>query len=246
MSSASLEAQAERFAEDLTETVSDVVPGIAAFAATSLSSDAGERFLVRQSPNTGIALRVGDEPLLTLTVEYRCRLDGHDRYLAVDESSIKVFAGSRAAGEPLFRFEYVRSTHDGVPAAHLHVHAHRDALTYVMARCGDSTGRARRRQQTAQVPRSDELHFPLGGHRFRPCLEDVLEMLITELGVDHPDAARAALRAGRESWRRTQTRSVVRDAPSEAIAALEDLGYEVSFKGLGSNQPENVARLQDY
>ena len=28
------------------------------------------------------------------------------------------------------------------------------------------------------------LHFPLGGSRFRPCLEDLLEMLVSELGVD--------------------------------------------------------------
>jgi hypothetical protein len=38
---------------------------------------------------------------------------------------------------------------------------------------------------------------------------------------------RRAIHEGRERWRRTQNRAVVRDAPCEAVAALEAFGYTV-------------------
>jgi hypothetical protein len=38
-----------------------------------------------------------------------------------------------------------------------------------------------------------DLHFPVGGSRFRPSLEDVLDMLVRELGVDHEPGWRDAL-----------------------------------------------------
>ena len=211
-----------------------------------MSSRVGERFAVRQAPDTGIPLSVQGNPLLTLKVDYKCRLDGHDRFLAVDVSNIKVFQGAVAAGEPLFRFEYVREPDDGVPAAHLQLHAHRDALTYVMTKCGTSTTRAKRRVSSGVAPRISELHFPMGGHRFRPCLEDVLEMLISELGVDHPRSARDALREGRMVWRRFQARSVVRDSPEEAIEVLRALGYAVTLNDAAHPPQTNVRRLKGY
>ena len=80
-----------------------------------------------------------------------------------------------------------------MPAAHIHVHAHRDGLSHALGKTGSKTKRGKARAEAREVPRMADLHFPVGGHRFRPCLEDVLEMLVTELGVDHPDGAIAAL-----------------------------------------------------
>jgi hypothetical protein len=90
-----------------------------------------------------------------------------------------------------------------------------------------------------------DLHFPVGGSRFRPSLEDVLDMLVRELGVDHEPGWRDALATGRERWRRMQIRAVVRDAPGEAIAVLEKLGYEIRMRD-GLEEPEdNLSRLRD-
>ena len=90
-----------------------------------------------------------------------------------------------------------------------------------------------------------DLHFPVGGTRFRPCLEDVLDMLVRELGVDHADAWRTALTDGRERWRRMQTAAVVRDAPVEAIAALTALGYDIQLRD-GTVAPQgNRDRLRE-
>ena len=74
----------------------------------------------------------------------------------------------------------------------------------------------------------ESLHLPVGGDRFRPCLEDVIEFLVVECRFDCQGGWRAPSEAGRERWRRMQTRTAVRDSPSEAAAALRSLGYTVA------------------
>jgi hypothetical protein len=227
---ASLEEQARAFAEDLTATVRALVPDCDGFDASLLNDRPGrrERFWVRQDPASGIPLSVGGDSILTLKVDYHCCLDGVERWLAVDEALVKVYAGPRAEREPLLRYHYRREGADDVAAAHLHVHAHRDAFSHVLGKAGAKTKRGKRRSQSDGIPAIADLHFPLGGHRFRPCLEDVLEFLVIEFGVDHPEGALAALQEGRIEWRRRQTRTVVRDDPDDAVAALRSLGYEVN------------------
>lgn len=243
-----LETQARGFAEDLTQTVQALVPEIAGFEAGLLSDRRPDRqrFWVRQEPATGIPLSVDGLQILTLKVEYHCSLDGLGKWLAVDEAHVKVYAGSQAAKEPLFRYHYLRHGADDLPAAHVHIHAHRDALSHVLGRTGIRTARGKARARADAIPRMADLHFPVGGHRFRPCFEDVLEMLVTELGVDHPDGAIEALRQGRETWRRSQVRTVVRDAPEEAIVSLVDLGYNVTLDD-GKPAPDgNADRLREF
>lgn len=110
----------------------------------------------------------------------------------------------------------------------MHVHAHRDSFTDVMTRTGRSTAKGKSRSRSRQIQRVRDLHFPLGGHRFRPCLEDVLQILITEFGVDHPPDALSALAEGRVEWRRQQARAAVRDCPADAAMVLSELGYQIA------------------
>jgi hypothetical protein len=248
VSPADLETQATDFANRLTNTVRALVPECASFDAGLLTDRRPERarFWVRQDPPTGIPLCVDGEPILTLKVEYHCCLDGHDQYLAVDTANIHVFAGRQASREPLFRYEYVRAAAADIPAAHIQVHAHRDSISHVLGQAGTRTKRGKARANGQDIPRLADLHFPVGGHRFRPCLEDVLEMLVTELGVDHPPGAIASLRSGREDWRRSQVRTVVRDAPDEAIKVLEELGYNVRLRRRRPPPEGNPGRLQAF
>jgi hypothetical protein len=83
------------------------------------------------------------------------------------------------------------------------------------------------------VPAMRELHFPVGGPRFRPCLEDVLELLVVEFGVDCSDEGREALRRGRVTWRTLQLATAVRDSPDIAVGTLRELGYTVTWTGEG-------------
>ncbi|MCD2191008.1 hypothetical protein [Actinomycetospora soli] len=162
----SLEEQANQFADDLTATVKTLVPGCDRFEAAVLTDEQGRgRISIRQSPDTGVPLKVDGEPLLTLTVLMFLSWDAPGQYPAVDNSEFKVWQGAKAKGEPLFRYEYERWPNPDKPGAHLQVHGHRDAITHVMSRAGTGTRRGRRRAESDAVPRMSELHFPLGGPR---------------------------------------------------------------------------------
>lgn len=226
-----LEEQATQFAQELTSTVHAVSPDCDSFVPIIIEGK--PRVSVRQ-PREGIALHVDQKPLLKLKVLFECVLDGDHEFMAIEKSSVQVFP--RTGGHPLFRYEYERAANT-VPAAHMHVHAHRDAFTYLMAKSGSGTRRGRRRREADSVPSIEQLHFPLGGHRFRPCLEDILHMLIDEFGIDSHAGTFAVLEQGRAEWRRKQTRSVVRDDPESAVAALQKLGYDVSWPRAGSPEP---------
>lgn len=201
-----------------------------------------------QRPIEGIPLDIDGKPMLRLTASYRCSWDHARRYLAVEGATIIVLAiGGRS--EPLFRYEFVRQPTGSVPTAHLHVHSHRDALTYLMSKCGSSSRRGKDRVKATapggDVPRISELHFPVGGSRFRPCLEDVLEMLLDEFGADRAAGAAEALAQGRASWRRGQIGACVRDSPATAAATLRELGYTVTDPHGGAAH-ERLDRLTEY
>lgn len=161
-----------------------------------------------------VRLTVSGEHLARLKIDLWCCLDSCHQYLAVEESTYQLIAEVDRA--PIIRFEYERGA-TRKPRAHVQVHAHRGALSHLLSRARHAT------------PHSMEsLHLPVGGDRFRPCLEDVIEFLVVECRFDRQDGWRVAVENGRERWRRTQTRTVVRDAPSEAAAALRALGYTVT------------------
>lgn len=111
------------------------------------------------------------------------------------------------------------------PSSHIHVHAHRDEFTHLMGFASkfDVERTKKVRNYFRRGTRLSELHFPTGGHRFRPCLEDVLEMLRVEFKLDVGNSKwQQHLRAARENWRRTQLAAAVRDCPDEALRVLVD------------------------
>lgn len=220
---------AEEFADALTSRVSRVVNLTTPFSAIAAGSDTKGRVsiavtdaLLRQ---LSIPLTVNGTRRLLLFVKIQCCWDRSSDYLAVDQSFIHVRIADKYRDEPLFRYEFLREPTPAVPAAHLQVHGHRDEFVYLLL-TGD-TPRGRRRVVKDSVARLAEFHFPLGGHRFRPCLEDVLEALANEFGIDVKDGWREAIREGREEWRRMQLRAAVRDAPRDVAEVLRSMGYEV-------------------
>ncbi|MGL5829053.1 MAG: hypothetical protein ACRC0L_05725, partial [Angustibacter sp.] len=98
----------------------------------------------------------------------------------------------------MFRYEFVRDLKGELPSAHLQIHAHRSQVGFAMGMAAQR--RAARRGSTGRGMTEEaelkRIHFPLGGSRFRPCLEDVLEMLVTEFDIDRTDAWEEALARG--------------------------------------------------
>ena len=73
-----------------------------------------------------------------------------------------------------------------------------------------------------------KLHLPVGGARMRPCLEDLLQLLVEEFLFDAMPGALQAIENGRVKWRRRQLAAMVRDDPEEAVRVLRDeLDYKV-------------------
>jgi hypothetical protein len=118
-------------------------------------------------------------------VGYRLRIDSSGCYLAVDESYVAVFAADDEKA-CLCRFDYERGK-QLYPETHLQVFGESAALTAW-------TGTPRRELE--------RLHFPTGGRRFRPILEDVIEFLIVEGLADSRDGWKDVLRAHRQAYPR--------------------------------------------
>jgi len=84
--------------------------------------------------------------------------------------------------------------------------------------CRDGVGSSRKkvyqRGSTKRVPQLSDIHIPVGGPRLRPTLEDLLEMLIHDLGVDHADDALKVLEEQRVRWRVTQVQAIAKSMPN--------------------------------
>jgi hypothetical protein len=114
-----------------------------------------------------VALTLGQKAATAyLWVAYILQLDAEQRYLAVAKSDFTV---SRTADRErvLFHYDYAREPSNEYPAAHVQVAGEsKDWATLTEAR--GQTGK----------PLKD-FHFPVGGRRYRPILEDVIEFSST-------------------------------------------------------------------
>ena len=165
-------------------------------------------------PEKPVPLLINGEELAVLSVRLGCELDSRGTWLAVEASTFEL--GAKLDRTPVIRFDYVRKSHTS-PSAHVQMHAHRGALTHLLS------------QANHKKPHDiSALHIPLGGARFRPCLEDVIQFLIDDCGFDAAKGWSEVLNAGREKWRRTQAKAVARDYPAEATETLRGLGYTVT------------------
>ncbi|GAA2174141.1 hypothetical protein GCM10009846_18940 [Agrococcus versicolor] len=227
------------FATRVSDTLEAVLgTGGAQLRATVL----GERFEVSTVAARGIPLTARGKEILRIFVKYQCGFDGRAEYLAIHRSEFHVLGAT--SSEPLLRYEYVRDGSGDVPNAHLQIHAHRDAITHALVAGGNRTRRARRiTPGGSTLADLKSLHLPLGGTRFRPCLEDVLHFLIEEFGVDAVDGWRSGLDAGRKEWRSLQLRSAIRDAPQIAVETLRQLGFQVSVPGDAATKGSEQTRI---
>lgn len=222
MTKTNLEKAARDFGDETYQLVCDVFGA----CPNPDAEESGKYFVVDIKP---ISLTSASEIIGELHVTRRFCLDSAAKYLAVRSSAYKVVdAESR---RPLFRYEYVRDSRE-IPASHIHQHDEHLMLTDLHQKAG------KRKPGSVWA-----MHFPTGGARFRPCLEDVLQFLITEFNLDTEPNWESALEQGRENWRRVQTRAVVRDCPSDAIAILEELNYTVAPPAEG-HRPDDVEKLR--
>ena len=113
-----------------------------------------------------------------------------------------------------------RRSAPGRAAAHVHLHANSPELAWIYGSSGQP------------APDLHALHFPVGGKRFRPTLEDFLLFLDREgIFANWKPGWRTEVIESLAEWDRSQARATVRRYPEEAITQLEDLGHVVTPAG---------------
>jgi hypothetical protein len=195
------------------------------YAVVSVTAPDGEKYVIRPGDDAGrlvrIPLSVDGEHLADLEMVMYQMLDRAGTHLKTSRTDFRIF--STIDKTPLLRLEY-DSTARVVPTAHWQFHAERGAFSHLLTI-------ASRTRQVRGPGDLSKLHLPVGGERFRPGLEDLLELLIRDCGIDAADGWEDAIKEGRKRWRLRQLRSAVRDQQEETAMLLRDLGWEVTRQG---------------
>lgn len=222
-----LDEEVRTFATNLSSVLVGALPEIGLEPLRVLLDNRGRHITIRQADQEGIGLFISGRRHLGLKLSYRCVWNSDKEFLAVDDCTYALLPAGLT--EPLFRYHFRRAPDGGLPSAHLHVHAHRDEALALMLG-GKDAGRVRdrlRKIDAGKFPQLASLHFPLGGPRFRPGIEDVVDMIRVEFGIDVAQGIDDALWQGRTAYRQMQLAAAVSDDPLVAAAELERLGYEI-------------------
>lgn len=182
-----------------------------------------------------IPLNVGGTLFAYLDVRFALTSDSSGQYMAVDSSRFHLI--SARSNDALIRYEFVRRSGNDPwppPCAHWHIHAESGPITQILTAAGKKGAHD-----------LGKIHFPVGGMRYRPGLEDFLELLIREVGIDGKPDAREAIEKSRADWRLRQSAVTARDAPEEAARVLRELNYTVIAPESG-HAPTHHDRLTQF
>ncbi|GAA1263180.1 hypothetical protein GCM10009589_14610 [Arthrobacter pascens] len=214
------------FVAQLEDTLQSSLNGVERPLKTVIADNS--KIVVTTRDEAGIPLSVNGEHVLSLKLDYHCVWDSNGEFLAVERSTFYLVMPSIT--EPLLHYDYLRSPRGDIPCAHFNVHGHRDELIYSMmaAEFKHQAKSRARRVLKGKAPRLSQLHIPTRGHRFRPCLEDLVQMVIFEFGVDTRENWSEAIEYGRMLWKDNQLASAVRDNPGKAAEQLQRMGFSVT------------------
>ncbi|AFM16995.1 hypothetical protein Mycch_2212 [Mycolicibacterium chubuense NBB4] len=208
-----LETRVRQFAEDVLSRVLMCLEGEPRPDVLTIeASPDGRRFTF--SYRQTLHATPGGPTIGMLQLDYALGTDRSGQHLAVHVSTFQL-RDSRGK-KPIVRVEYIRDA-QSVPCSHIHVHAESGLFTQLLAATGHDSPAA-----------VQSIHIPTGGDRFRPCVEDFIEFLISECRVAGREGWREEIKNGRELWRAMQTAAAVRDRPEAAVAELQRLGLEVT------------------
>ncbi len=207
----------------------------------------GTSYVIRQLCEKGIPINSAGECILKLSYTFHCSCRQPDAWLQVDKSSIML------TGEPehipLLRYDYVRSPSSDIPAAHLNVYGSNDMASRLMLTCyGGKRTRNRRKEyvEKGAFPTFSSLHFPVGGDRLRPGLEDILQMAIYEFHIDVEPDWEITLNDSRAEYRSRQIKALVREFPDLAYEALIEIGCDLTEKPERSGRDDRPSMLIRY
>jgi len=164
----------------------------------------------------GMPIKIKKAPKLYLGLSIRLGADDRNEHLMVRSSAMVLATESVITNaNMLLHYDYEREKQDDYPDAHLQICATSQAW--------EEAGR----RHDGDVRLLNKLHLPVGGRRFRPTLEDLLEFLIVERLVESRTNWKAELNRSRDTFREKQLRAAVRRYPEIAEDQLRRDGHIV-------------------
>lgn len=175
-----------------------------------------------QDLRCGIPLSIsGKRAKIYLGFFMHLQADDARQYMLVKES-MTLLALDENLSKELLHYDFQRDKYkeeSGYPEAHLQVCASSEAWELAGQR------------PTDEFLELSKMHLPvgpLGGKRFRPTLEDVIEFLIVEKMVEHRESWQEALYKTRKPFHDLQLKAAVRKNQFVAKEALEEEGWTVN------------------
>ena len=140
---------------------------------------------------------------------------------------------------------YLRNTR----RTHQHLRIKRCRHPHHALSCGGGLrGKSRRKEyiNKGSFPTFSTLHFPVGGDRFRPGLEDVLQMAIYEFHIDATNEWQQHIEASREEYRTRQLTALIREFPDIAYDTLKEDGRELTTRPERPQRADRTSMLIRY
>ena len=217
-----LRTQAFAFARDTSELLNGTVTdGIRMRALVGRDGAVGwmgyKINAVEDLPGDLVPLTLGRQAHCFLHVIHTLTLDEAREYLQATKTSYGVYVGASNLddAELLVRYDYDREPDHAYADAHMQVRGDSRAVEYL-------------NEKLALSKSLERLHFPVGGRRYRPALEDIIEFLIVEGLVQSRDDWRDSVGYHRTMFHRRQLRAAIRQDPDVAAGALAEVGYSVT------------------
>jgi hypothetical protein len=214
-----LERQARAFAQELTKTLNSTICQHARIQAVLRPmAGAGPMLftlghgLSKSNPAQPKPFPLSVDrknPRAWMDLSFQVRLDDDEqKYLTVQSSYCGIFADEKLEN-CLCHFDYERDK-EQYTSAHVQVHGTSPAL------------KALKRDPDKKRP-LDKLHIPVGGRRFRPSIEDIIEFLIVERIADAHDGWEQRIEDGRARFHMRQLRAAMRRNPEIVKEYLREM-----------------------
>ncbi len=213
-----LKNQAKQFAGEMSALLNGTVTdGIRLQAIRNRQGYAvlGYRVSSRNPRGDAVPLTCTRSPaMLSLRVLHSLGLDDNSRFLTTIRSSYTLLTADDDTR--IATYDYVRTPPNCYPEAHPHIDGEAQGLQQLLNACGRIKSRA------------VDLHLPVGGRRYRPSLEDLIEFCILEDLVTPRPGWQDKLNASRNRFHIQQLKAAVRRNPQEAAETLRDDGWSVA------------------
>jgi hypothetical protein len=216
-----LHTQARRFAAETSELLNGTVTD--GVRVSALSTPSGRTIMgvgvkkTQADPEPIPIAPAGGKALVFLYLIHSYELDPEGVYLAMSTSTMSRYTSPEMEDDQLIvGIDYVRNPGNQFPGSHLHVAGQRDDLNTLYLGDDRKTRKLR------------DLHLPVGGKRFRPTLEDLIEFMVTEEMVVPRPQWRRVLDEHRDRWTRIQVKAATRRYQSDAAEALREAGWKLT------------------